>query len=139
MQQIIDSVFTDPITRRFASNVVKDIANISNSPLSLSKDIDIVTAPDTYIVFADLPGVLKSNLQVDITKNGHCLYIRADRKNTLTANSTRRTTFSYEVALPEDVEKNTIDAKLIDGVLQVTLKRVLSPDWDANMQRIQVN
>lgn len=77
------------------------------------------------------PGTTKDDFKVDIDKDGN-LCIKMEHKNEKKNENKKehylRREFSYSnyeqaLTLPEDVEKDKIEAKVVNGVLHVTLPR----------------
>jgi len=135
MQSLVDTLFTDPLSRRFASSLYNDIANIATN----ADNVDIVKNEDNYTVYADVPGVTKRDLQLYLSKNGQRLYINAER-STLHETSKRRRTYSYQITIPYDALPDTINATLNDGVLQVTIKRTNNnQNYREAVQRVEIN
>jgi HSP20 family protein len=100
-------------------------------------DVDIEETDDAWIIEADLPGVKKDDVNVDL-QDGE-LVIRGEMKEKERTGILRRRTrrvgeFEYRVRLPGDVDGEAIEAKLKEGVLAV---RVPKPQR-SQPRRIQV-
>ncbi|KAF8645228.1 hypothetical protein AX16_008055 [Volvariella volvacea WC 439] len=121
------------------------------SPYLARPAVDVTEQGNKYVVEADLPGVSKENVQVRIGDNGRSITIEGKTSttrpvpDTATADvsgdeatqdvtkgdtgqkiSTERaysenTTFTRTVWLPRPVDANNVNAKLENGVLNVTL------------------
>jgi HSP20 family protein len=92
--------------------------------------VDVREDEDHLYVEAELPGYKKD--QVDITLENSTLTISADRKSErkengkngeLLLNERRHTRFLRSFTLPPTVDGSTVDAKLNDGLLTVTLNK----------------
>ncbi len=92
--------------------------------------VDVREDEDHLYVEAELPGYKKD--QVDITLENSTLTISADRKTErkengkngeLLLNERRHTRFLRSFTLPPTVDGSTVDAKLNDGLLTVTLNK----------------
>jgi HSP20 family protein len=92
--------------------------------------LDIVEKPDAYLVFADLPGVDRSQIELSFEQN--VLTIRGTKKPGIDArNGELRVyaaervsgTFERAVRLPEFVDGDRISADFSNGVLTVTVPK----------------
>jgi HSP20 family protein len=92
--------------------------------------VDVREDEDHLYVEAELPGYRKD--QVDNTLENSTLTISADRKierkengkgGELLLNERRHTRFLRSFTLPPTVDGSTVDAKLSDGLLTVTLNK----------------
>lgn len=89
--------------------------------------VDIREDADHLYVEAELPGFKKE--EVDITLENQTLTISAERKvqteqkGDWLLNERRYTRFLRSFNLPPTVDESTVDAKLHDGVLTVTLNK----------------
>lgn len=82
--------------------------------------VDIYTDKDNVFVRAELPGVDREALNVEITDDQ--LTIAGSRKNA--AEGEAATEFSRTVTVPEAVQGDKVTAAYQDGVLTVTLPKV---------------
>lgn len=83
---------------------------------------DVSETEDAYVVEAEVPGVKRADINVDLA--GRQLTISGERKEKERQGWFRYRTrrvgrFHYSVTLPQDVDADKIDAKLADGVLTV--------------------
>jgi len=92
--------------------------------------VDIRQDQDHFYVEAELPGFKKE--EVDITLENQTLTISGERKTEKTAeekkgelllNERRYTRFLRSFTLPPTVNDQTVNAKLTDGVLTITLNK----------------
>ena len=90
--------------------------------------IEVADTPEAIIVKAQVPGVSKENLQVNVTDNALTLKgeVKED-KTTEDKNYHRREfhygAFSRMIALPTTVQAEQATAQLKDGVLEVTIPK----------------
>jgi HSP20 family protein len=89
--------------------------------------VDIEEQDDAYVVEAELPGVKRQDVKVEVV--GHELMITGELKETerkgVIRKRTRRTgQFHYRVALPESVDADKVEAKLNDGVLAIRVPKI---------------
>ena len=91
--------------------------------------VDICEDADHLYVEADLPGFKKDD--VEITLENHTLTISAEhreeqadqKKGDWLLNERRYARFLRSFTLPPTVDDQKVDAKLLDGVLKVTLNK----------------
>ena len=91
-----------------------------------SPPVDIEEADDAYIVEAEVPGVKRDDVDIEVV--GNELTIRGEIKEKERVGIVRRRTrrtgrFEYHVTLPVAVDSDKIDAKLDDGVLTVRIPK----------------
>jgi HSP20 family protein len=99
----------------------RPIETVGWSPL-----VDIEEQDDAYLVEAELPGVKREDVNVEVV--GHELTISGEIKETERTGVVRKRTrrlghFNYRVALPESVAADKVEAKLNDGVLTIRIPK----------------
>lgn len=108
------------------------VADVPWSPLA-----DISETDDAYVVRAEVPGVSKD--QIDVELEDRQLVITGempDEPNGRRHRSTRRTgRFEYRSILPGDVKSDGVSAQLADGILTVTVPKSES----AKPRRVEVS
>jgi HSP20 family protein len=115
---------------------------LSGSPLAAggvwSPLVDLEETDDAWVVEADLPGVKKGDVTVELRANELAIHgeIKERERTGILRRRTRRTgQFDYRVTLPGDVNADDdVDAHLNDGVLIV---RVPKPTR-AQARRIEI-
>jgi HSP20 family protein len=97
-----------------------------NEWAQFSPEIDIIERAGKLVVRADLPGMTKDNVRVEVTENA--IVIEGERKHDYETNEggVYRVERSYgsfrrEIPIPEGVNPDTANAKFKDGVLEVTM------------------
>jgi len=104
----------------FGDSGLANLANVPWSPLA-----DVSETDDAYVVRAELPGVSKD--QVDVQLQDRELDISGEVKQNgqgKQRQSSRRTgRFEYRTYLPGDVKADQVSAQLADGVLTVTVPK----------------
>jgi HSP20 family protein len=91
--------------------------------------VDIVEEKESYKISADMPGLDKKNISVEV-KNG-ILAISGEKKEEKTERDKdkyyhferRFGSFRREFALPDHVDSEHVDAKYANGVLELTLRK----------------
>jgi HSP20 family protein len=89
--------------------------------------VDIEEQDDAYLVEAELPGVKREDVDVEVV--GHELTIsgelkESERKGVVRKRTRRTGQFNYRVALPESVDADKVEAKLNDGVLTIRIPKI---------------
>lgn len=86
---------------------------------------DVSETEDGYLIEADLPGVGKE--QIDVQLNDRELIItgevREEERERRHRRARRTGRFEFRTLLPGDVEADQVDARLRDGVLTVTIPK----------------
>ncbi|MGA8454398.1 MAG: Hsp20/alpha crystallin family protein [Streptosporangiaceae bacterium] len=104
----------------FGDSGLARLADVPWSPLA-----DVSETDDAYVVHAELPGVSKD--QVDVQLQDRELDISGEVKQNgqgKQRQSSRRTgRFEYRTYLPGDVKADQVSAQLADGVLTVTVPK----------------
>jgi HSP20 family protein len=88
--------------------------------------VDIEEADDAYVVEAELPGVKREALNIELIGNELTITGKVkerEHKGALRRQSRRTGRFAYRVALPAQVEGDNIEARLADGVLTVRVPK----------------
>jgi HSP20 family protein len=88
--------------------------------------VDVEESDDAYIVQADLPGVKREDVSVELV--GNELQITGttqepERSGKLRRRMRRTGRFAYRVTLPSKVDGDKVDATLADGVLTVHISK----------------
>lgn len=88
---------------------------------------DLEETDDAYLVDVELPGVKRSDVDVELA--GRRLVVTGERKEKERTGLVRRSTrsvgrFRYEVLLPGDVDDSTCDASFDEGVLSIRIPKV---------------
>lgn len=103
--------------------------------------LDVSEDDKVYRVSAALPGVKKDDIQLAVNKNEVTIEVEVKRES---ANAEGEKTLHRErfygktsrvFALAEDIDDANIDARYVDGVLQLTLPKLAQ----ANAKRITIN
>jgi HSP20 family protein len=97
-----------------------------SSALSWSPLVDLEETDDAYLVEADLPGVKRGDVDIELVGNELVISgeIKERERKGILRRQTRRTgRFDYRVTLPDSVDAEKIDASLNDGVLTVRVPK----------------
>ena len=107
--------------RRFLEQTFGDLGTRSDTG-SWTPPVDIEESDDAYVVEAELPGVKREDVQIEIVGSELTISGKTEERDTKGAvrRQVRRTgRFEYRVGLPEAVDADKVEAGLKDGVLTV--------------------
>ena len=112
-----------------------DLMNVgiqATKPCATAPATNVMENDEMYVVQLAAPGLKKEDFSVNINDEGN-LVVKMEQKTDEKANDEKthylRREFSYTkyeqtLILPEDVDKNKIEAKVNDGILTVNLPKV---------------
>jgi len=112
------------------SNIDRTRNTLSRASSSMHFDVDTEETDTAYVVRADMPGVNRENLQVNV-ENGY-LNISAERSDSRTEENKDKNyyysersfgSFRRSFALPRNVNDEDVKATYNDGVLTVTIAK----------------
>jgi HSP20 family protein len=91
-----------------------------------SPPVDVEETDDAYVVKAELPGVKRNDVAIEVV--GNELWISGElkeeeRKGVLRRRARRTGRFEFRLRLPEQVEPEQVDAGLDEGVLTVRVPK----------------
>jgi HSP20 family protein len=92
-----------------------------------SPPVDIEETDDAYVVDADLPGVDRDDVNVEIRDNELIVtgeIKEKERKGLLRRQTRRIGRFEYRVILPSDIDRENVDATLHGGVLSIRVPKI---------------
>ena len=124
----LDNLFFDSILRnRNSYKNIWDIYDYTNANSYIK--IDMKEVENEFIVTADIPGVDKSNIDINI--NDNYLTIKAERKQEKEETKTNYHYFerqfgtqSRSIKFPKNVDKDNIKAKYNEGVLTINIPKM---------------
>ncbi|KAL2621317.1 hypothetical protein R1flu_001522 [Riccia fluitans] len=112
-----------PPSRQF----VKDATAVANT------QVDWLETADAHIFKADLPGLTRQDVKV-IIEDGQTLEISGERKKEETSKNDTwhrversRGAFLRKFRLPENIYIDSVKAQVENGVLTITLPKILAP------------
>jgi HSP20 family protein len=121
-------------TDRFRSMVDQILSGASPTALAREAgvwvpDVDVEELDDAYMIEAELPGVDRKEVNVELT--GNELSITGDikereRKGILRRRTRRTGRFELHLTLPERVDGEKVDARFDNGVLTVRVPKLES-------------
>jgi HSP20 family protein len=115
MRRMLDETFAAGFTRPTL-----------RSGLGWSPLVDLEETDDAYVVEAELPGVKRQDVDVELVGDELTITgeIKERERRGILRRQTRRTgRFDYRVTLPERVDGDKVEASLADGVLTVRVPK----------------
>jgi HSP20 family protein len=88
--------------------------------------VDIEEQDDAYVLEAEIPGAKRDDVNIELVGNELVVsgeVKERERKGILRRSTRRVGAFEYRVVLPENIDRDAIDAKLDDGVLTVRIPK----------------
>jgi HSP20 family protein len=122
------------------------MGRFSEWPLSLaaserfSPDVDMYERDGKLVITADLPGLKKDDLKVEVTEDavlieGERKYEHEESEEGLYRSERSYGHFRRRISLPEGVKTDTATANFKNGVLEVTLE---APELNKTRRRLQI-
>ena len=101
-------------------------AGLSESGLSWAPQVEVSQRHNELIVRADLPGMNKDDITVDVTEDAIAIHGERRREHDETSGGVYRSERSYgsfyrEIPLPEGAMADQAKASFKDGVLEITM------------------
>jgi HSP20 family protein len=96
-------------------------------PLELTPAVDIVESKNGVTLLADMPGINKESLHIDIEKNvlsiKGSINLHTDEKLNATYMDVHAGTYTRQFTLGSELDSNAIEASLNNGVLKLFIPR----------------
>ena len=107
------------------NNATSDLPAFFNDISEWKPSFEVLNSDDSYRVRADLPGMIKKDVDIEISDD--VITIKGERKNQYSDKS-NYSEFSYgkfsrSFNLPDDVKQEAIKASMKDGVLALEIPR----------------
>jgi HSP20 family protein len=126
-----------------AMRPARPFAGLGAAPMLGLPAVDIKETDQEYRVCAELPGLRPDDIELDI--KGDTLVLtgqkseeKDDHRAAYRISERRFGRFERRFPIPEDVERDRIEAAFKDGVLTITLPREASPAHASNRIQIKV-
>jgi HSP20 family protein len=113
---LIDRFFNDKLTRG------------GGSAYSFVPRVDIIEEEKAFEVHVAVPGMSKDDFKIDLNDNyltvsGERKFSREKKEDNFYSMETQYGTFSRSFSLPENVDANKINARYVNGILEVTIPK----------------
>jgi len=134
MDRMFDDMFEDiswPFSRR--SYRPLDLMVRENEPLFRTPLANIKDLKDHFEISAELPGLEKSNIELTIKddimeiKGEHKEETKEEKEGQLVRREYHSSSYYRAFNLPENIDKDNIDANLDKGILTVKIPKVTPP------------
>lgn len=133
------SAVSDPVIASNQIDNTQELKDKENEKDTFSPNIDFIEETDNYNIYVDLPGIDKKNINIDLTDD--VMTISGERKanNEMNKanikNNTNNSIFSSinrpyygqfkrSFPIPKDTDIDNIHAKLVNGVLEIIIKKI---------------
>jgi HSP20 family protein len=116
----------EQVSERMRRLLEQTFGGMLGEPVGWIPAVDIEEQEDAYIVEAEVPGVKREDVNIELV--GNELMITGELKERERKGIIRRSTrrvgrFEFRVTLPDQVDPEKIDASLNDGVLTVRVPK----------------
>ena len=127
---LIDQLFN----ASFPWKILKTFSNTDQNLANFMPKLDIFSDKDNYTINVEIPGVNCDDVKLEV-KNGF-LILSGEKKNEKTEDDGKQQhiverswgSFYRELRLPEDADNDNIQASHKDGVLNITIPRLVQKD-----------
>jgi HSP20 family molecular chaperone IbpA len=102
----------------------RPVHEVGDQPV-LAPAVDIFENADEYRVVADLPGVRHEDIDIDLERGELVLFAKRQlpREGEALALGRREGDFRRVFRIPEDLDRNKVEASFDEGVLQIRLPK----------------
>jgi HSP20 family protein len=125
------------LNERMRRMLEQTFGGMLDEPAGWVPAVDIEELEDAYVVEAEVPGVKREDVNIEVTGNELTISgeIKVREREGIIRRRTRRVgEFEFRVVLPNEVNPEGVDAKLNDGVLTVRIPKAKR----AQRRRIEV-
>jgi HSP20 family protein len=112
--------------RRLLDETFGSFGPASAAETTWSPLVDIEEEDEAYVVEAELPGVKREDMNIELVGNELMItgeIKQRERKGSLRHQMRRTGRFEYRVTLPDHLDAEKVDASLKDGVLTVRVPK----------------
>ena len=107
----------------------------------ITPSVDMYEKGDAIVVKADLPGIDKDNINISVsdgilTLKGEVKKEKEVKEGDYFYSERSFGSFARSISLPTKVKENKIDAKYVDGILEITLPK--APEAKAKEIKVKV-
>ena len=114
------------LNERMRRMLEQTFGGMLDEPAGWVPAVDIEELEDAYVVEAEVPGVKREDVNIEVTGNELTISgeIKVREREGIIRRRTRRVgEFEFRVVLPNEVNPEGVDAKLDDGVLTVRIPK----------------
>lgn len=96
---------------------------VETGPEGWSPVAEVEETEDAYLVRAELPGVRREDIQVEINGNELCIHGEISQEEHTNTLRRRTGAFYHRTVLPSDTDTEKVESHLTEGVLTVRLPK----------------
>src|SRR5213078_300284 len=114
------------LNERMRRMLEQTFGGLLDEPTGWIPAVDIEETEDGYVVEAEVPGVKREDVNIEVAGNDLSItgeIKEKERKGALRRRTRRTGRFEYRVRLPEQVDASKIEASLDQGVLAVRVPK----------------
>ena len=124
LNDFIPTSFSNMIDRFFNESV----ARTGGSQYSFVPRVDITENEKSFEIHVAVPGMNKEDFKVDVNDNyliisGERKFTKEKKENNFHAIETQYGTFSRSFSLPENVDAQKIEARYVNGILELNVPK----------------
>ncbi|MGC8587026.1 MAG: Hsp20/alpha crystallin family protein [Candidatus Micrarchaeia archaeon] len=126
-ENALPRILEDPLG--YWNSIAKEFSMPLRASIFGSMPIDLIDEGNAIRIKAEMPGIQKGDIKLNVTKSS--VSIRAESKNEEEKKgknyyySERRSSGYYRsIDLPVDIDPKSVKAKLENGILEITAKKV---------------
>jgi HSP20 family protein len=124
LNDFVPTSFNNLIDRFFNESLSRS----GGSSYSFVPRVDVVETENAYEIHVSVPGVTKEDFKIDLndsllTISGERKFTKEKKENNFRSIETQYGTFSRSFSLPENVDAAKIDAKYVNGILEITVPK----------------
>ncbi len=124
LNDFVPTSFSNLIDRFFNDAVARS----GGSAYSFVPRVDIMENDKAYEIHVAVPGMNKEDFKVDLSENymtisGERKFTQEKNENNFHSVETQYGTFSRSFSLPENINASKINAKYVNGILEITVPK----------------
>jgi HSP20 family protein len=124
LNDFVPTSFSNMIDRFFNESA----ARTGGSQYSFVPRVDIVENEKAFVIHVAVPGMNKEDFKIDLNDNyltvsGERKFNQEKKENNFHSIETQYGTFSRSFSLPENVDAQKIDAKYVNGILEINVPK----------------
>lgn len=118
-------------------------SSVDTLDLILKPNVDIKERKKDYKITVEIPGVEKNDLKLELTDGiltitGEKKYEKEEKEEHYHCIERSYGSFRRLISLPEDADTDSIDAKMKDGILTITISRKETAQSERQTRQIEV-
>jgi HSP20 family protein len=124
LNDFVPTSFSNLIDRFFNESVSRS----GGSAYSFVPRVDVIEEDKAFEIHVAVPGMNKEDFKLDLNDNlltisGERKFTKEQKENNFHSIETQYGTFSRSFSLPENVDSSKINAKYVNGILEITVPK----------------